>query len=471
MSVLDHGVAASAAIVEREMRSINPATGELIARYQEHDASCVDEVLNKSRAAYTTWRESSVDERAERLRCLASALRARSEQSAALITAEMGKPITQSTAEVEKSATVCEFYAENLADMLVPESVELPEASASVQFLPLGPVLAIMPWNYPFWQVLRAAAPILAAGNTLVIKHAENVSGCALLLQQIFEAAGFGDGVVQTLLLRGRLAGELIADDRIAAATLTGSERAGVAVGETAGRSLKKCVLELGGSDAFIVLEDANVAAAAARAVSARFQNVGQSCIAAKRFILVDAIADDFLHRFSAAVADLITGDPTLATTEVGPMARADLRDELADQVRRGLEHGDRIVTGGLPGSEPGAFYPPTVVAVADAQSPLMREETFGPVAAVIRVPDEESAIAVANSSPYGLSSALWTQDLDRARRIAARIESGGCFINGMTASHPRLPFGGVKHSGFGRELSKFGLREFVNVQTVSIAR
>lgn len=459
----------STALAERTIRSVNPATGELIAEYPADPADVVDTVLTRSREAFTRWRISGLDERAARLRAMADALRANASAAAALITAEMGKPIGQAEAEVRKSASVCEYYADNLHDMLAPEPADVAGREAFVQFLPLGPVLAIMPWNYPVWQVMRAAAPILSGGNTFIVKHAEGVSGCALLLQDIFEQAGLGDGVVQTVLLDGPSASRLIADERIAAVTLTGSERAGVAVGAAAGGALKPCVLELGGSDAFIVLDDADVPAAAAVAADARFQNTGQSCIAAKRFIVADAVADEFLAALAAAARALTVGDPTDRATGVGPMSRVELRDELADQVDRAVAHGDTVIVGGIRPDGPGAYYPPTVIEVSGTDSPIMREETFGPVAAVIRVAGEQEAIAVANDSPYGLSSAVWTSDKQRAVSIAARLETGGCFVNSMTASDPRIPFGGVKRSGFGRELGAYGLREFVNVQTVSL--
>ncbi|MBM7369046.1 NAD-dependent succinate-semialdehyde dehydrogenase [Gordonia hydrophobica] len=456
-------------VAARPIRSVNPASGETIAEYSAHSPEAIDAALTRTRTAFEGWRTTTVDARAAKLHAMAAAIRAGSDRLAALITAEMGKPIAQAEAEIEKSAGVCEFYADHAADMLAPEPAELVGREAFVQFLPLGPVLAIMPWNYPIWQVMRAAAPILSGGNTLVIKHAESVSGCALALQKIFDDAGLGDGVVQTLLLDGPSASMVIADDRIAAATLTGSERAGVAVGGAAGAALKPCVLELGGSDAFIVVDDADVHAAAQVAVNARFQNTGQSCIAAKRFIVTDAVADEFIAAFTAATKALTIGDPFDRSTDVGPMSRVELRDELDDQVTRAVAHGDTVLVGGTRSDGPGAFYPPTIVEVADTSSPIMQEETFGPVAAVIRVADEDAAIRVANDSAYGLSSALWCGDRDRAVSIAARLDTGGCFINGMTASDPHIPFGGVKRSGFGRELGAYGLREFVNVQTVTI--
>ena len=454
----------------RRIRSVNPFDDSLIAEYEPHDRDTVNAALDRSHSAFERRRSQAPETFHSKLHTLAAALRANADELAALITREMGKPLQQAASEVEKSARVCEFYADHAADMLAAEPVDIDGRDTYVQFLPLGPILAVMPWNYPLWQVLRAAAPILSSGNTLLVKHAENVSGCALALQKVFEEAGLGDGVVQTLLINGPRASEIIGDDRIAAVTLTGSERAGVAVGTASGQAIKKCVLELGGSDAFIVLNDADIEEAARVAVNARFQNAGQSCVAAKRFIVVDSVAEEFITQFVNGAAKLVTGDPTVDGTDVGPMARRDLRDELADQVQRGIDSGDRVLLGGLPDDAPGAFYPPTIIEVAGPQSPLMQEETFGPVAAIVRVPDERAAIALANSSRYGLSSSLWTTDPERAARVTRQLDAGGCFVNTMTASDPRIPFGGVKKSGYGRELGAFGLREFVNVQTVSIA-
>lgn len=452
------------------MRTINPATGETLTEYDEHSDAVVDDILDRTAAAQRRWGALTVDDRTARLRALGALLREQKTQHAALMTAEMGKPLAQALAEVEKCAWVCDHYAEHAAGLLAAEPVEAGADEAYVDYLPLGVVLAVMPWNFPFWQVFRAAAPILASGNAIVLKHAESVSGCALAIEKLFADAGFGDDTVRALLLPGSRTSPLLGDDRIAAATLTGSERAGASVAATAGQHVKKTVLELGGSDAFVVLDDADVERAAEIAVTARFQNAGQSCIAAKRFIVLDAVADAFVERFVAGVEALTMGDPTADGVDVGPLARHDLRDELADQVRRSVDDGATVLTGATVPDGPGAYYQPTVLEVSSTATPVMREETFGPAAAILRVPDEDAAVTAANDSPFGLSSSLWTSDLDRARRLARRIQAGGCFVNAMTASDPRLPFGGVKHSGYGRELAWFGIHEFTNPQTVRIA-
>lgn len=382
---------------------------------------------------------------------------------------EMGKPIAEGEAEAEKCAWNCEYYAENAERFLADERIATNVTDSYVSYLPLGVVLALMPWNYPFWQVLRFAAPALMAGNTAVLKHASNVSRCALEIERIFRECGFPEGVFRTVLVPGAETGRLIADPRIAAVTLTGSEEAGVSVASTSGQHLKKHVLELGGSDAFIVLEDADLDAAAKTAVRARFQNTGQSCIAAKRFIVVESIAEEFERKFVDEAAKLRIGDPLHYETQVGPMARSDLRNELDRQVQATVQMGGRVLLGGKPLPGKGSFYEPTIVTDITPDMPLFREETFGPAAAVIHARDTEHAIALANSSQFGLGGNLWTRNIDLGCKLARRLESGATFINGMTASDPRLPFGGVKHSGYGRELGVFGIREFVNVQTVWI--
>jgi acyl-CoA reductase-like NAD-dependent aldehyde dehydrogenase len=451
------------------IQTINPTTEEIVENFETYTTVQVDETLAQARQTFEQWRDTSFDERAIHLRHVADHLRAHKARYAQIITLEMGKPITEAEAEIEKCAWNCEFYADNAARMLADEPAHTNATESYVSFLPLGVVLAVMPWNYPFWQVFRFAAPALMAGNTAVLKHASNVSRCALEIEHIFEAAGLPAGVFRTVLVPGAETKHLIADPRIAAVTLTGSDSAGVAVASASGQVLKKCVLELGGSDAFIVLEDADLDAAAQMAVRARFQNTGQSCIAAKRFIVVEVVADAFEQKFVAAATQLRVGDPLNRETQVGPMARGDLREELDQQVQASVKLGAQVPLGGKRRAGKGYFYEPTIITHVTPQMPVFKEETFGPVAAVIRARGTEHALQLANASPFGLSGNLWTRDVERGRKLARRIESGGVFINGMTASDPRLPFGGVKRSGYGRELSSFGMREFVNVQTIWI--
>ena len=451
------------------IQSINPATGELIETFEPYTEAQIDEALDQARHAYLRRRDQSFAERAAGMRRVAAYLREHKSELARTATLEMGKPIAESEAEVEKCAWSCDFYADNAESFLADEPVVTNAAASYVSFIPLGVVLAVMPWNFPYWQVFRFAAPALMAGNSAVLKHASNVSRVALDIERIFRECGLPEGAFRTVLVPGRAVERLIADPRIAAVTLTGSEPAGVSVATASGHALKKTVLELGGSDAFIVLADADLDGAAQTAVRSRFQNGGQSCIAAKRFIVVEAVADAFEQKFVAAAAQLRVGDPLDRATQVGPLARADLRDELERQVCESIAQGARVALGGKPLDGPGAFYPPTILTEVTPQMTVFREETFGPVAAVIRARDTEHAIALANDSTFGLGGNLWTQDVGQARLLARRIESGNVFINGMTASDPRLPFGGIKHSGYGRELSSFGIREFVNIQTIWI--
>jgi succinate-semialdehyde dehydrogenase/glutarate-semialdehyde dehydrogenase len=447
--------------------SINPATGEEIFREDGHTRAQVDEILSLAESAFPSWRSRGVTDRIEFIGRAARILRDRQDELARIITLEMGKLFTEAKAEVEKCAWVCEFYAEQAAGFLEDEIVGTDATRSLVAYQPLGTVLAIMPWNFPFWQVFRFAAPSLAAGNTGLLKHASNVSQCALAIERVFYDAGFPDGVFRTLLVDGETANKLIGDRRIHAVTLTGSDRAGRAVAAKAGQHLKKTVLELGGSDPFIVLADADLDLAVPEAVKARFMNAGQSCIAAKRFIVTESIAAEFEERFREAVEALQPGDPLDEQTTLAPMARGDLRDELDAQVRDALRQDATPVTGCKPLDRAGYYYAPSIL---DGISPGMRawsEELFGPVATVVTVRDADEAVDVANASNFGLGGSVWTRDVARGETLARRLECGAAFVNGMVKSDPRLPFGGVKDSGYGRELARHGIREFVNAKAV----
>ncbi|MDQ6674371.1 MAG: NAD-dependent succinate-semialdehyde dehydrogenase [Chloroflexota bacterium] len=453
------------------MQSINPSTEAVLDTFAEFSDQQVDSALQQTYDAQRSWRSTSFGERAARVQSVARILRTQKQRWATLATNEMGKPIVEAEAEIEKCAWNCDFYAEHASAFLADEHVKTNAAESYVAFEPLGVVLAIMPWNFPFWQVLRFAAPALMAGNGAVLKHASNVPGCALAIQEIFETAGLPQGLFRTLLVPGAKVDRLIADPRIEAVTLTGSSEVGEQVASAAGRHLKKQVLELGGSDPFIVLADADVDAAAAMAVCARNQNNGQSCIAAKRFIVEESVADQFTEKFVAGVKALRVGDPLQRETNVGPLARPDLLEALQQQVERSVSSGARAAVGGSPVSGKGYFYAPTVLDHVKPDMPAFREETFGPVAAVIRASGPDEAVSLANDTQYGLGAALWTRDIPLAKNLARKIEAGSVFINGMVASDPRLPFGGIKRSGYGRELGVFGIREFVNIQTVVVTQ
>ena len=447
--------------------SINPATGEAIASFEAHGEDRIEAALAGAAQAQKSWRRTPLAERSALLKRVAARLRERKEHLARLITQEMGKPIVEAEAEIEKSAWNCDFYAEKAPEFLGDEIVPSGATESRVVYDPLGVVLAIMPWNYPVWQVLRFAAPALAAGNGIILKHANNVPQCALELEQVFREAGTPEGLFATLLVDASRVKGLIEDPRIAALTLTGSTPVGKLVAAQAGAVLKKQVLELGGSDPFIVLADADLEAAARTAVKARFINVGQSCINGKRFIVEASVADRFTELFVKHTAALKIGDPLQRDVAIGPMARANLRDDLHAQVRRSVEQGARLLLGGRFCDGPGYFYQPTVLDHVAPGMVAACEETFGPAAAILRVQDVEQAIEVANGLDYGLGAALWTTDLRRASALARRIEAGAVFINGLVASDPRLPFGGIKQSGYGRELGVHGAREFTNIKTV----
>ena len=452
------------------IQSINPATGQVLETFKESSTADIERALATAHSAFLAWRDVPFTTRAQHMQKAAGILRGRNAEYARTMTLEMGKPIVQGEAEVEKCAWTCEYYAQRTEAMLAEQPRETDASRSFVRFDPLGPVLAVMPWNFPFWQVFRFAAPALMAGNAAVLKHASNVPRCALQIEEVFRDAGFPPGLFATLLVGSGAVGGLIADPRIVAVTLTGSEHAGIQVAERAGRELKKTVLELGGSDPFIVLADADVVTAARVAADARLINSGQSCIAAKRFIVVEAVADAFTARFADELRARTMGDPLDRGTHVGPQARVDLRDELHRQVEESIKRGAQRLLGGEIPAGPGAFYPPTLLTAVDKGMPAFDEETFGPVAAVIRARDEADAIRLANDSPFGLGAALWTQDRARAERLAARIEAGAVFVNGLVKSDARLPFGGIKRSGYGRELSEYGIREFVNIKSVWIA-
>ncbi len=452
------------------MKAINPATGELIREYPDHTEAEVAERLERAEQAFVSWRKVPFAERARLMTQAGDLLRERAADYGLLITEEMGKPLAAGEGEVDKCAWVCEFYAENAERFLSAETVGTDASRSFVRYDPIGPVLAVMPWNFPFWQVFRFAAPALMAGNVGLLKHAGNVPGTALAIEEVFRDAGFPEGVFTTLLVPSSRVADLIRHPAVKAVTLTGSEKAGMEVAAEAGRHLKKTVLELGGSDPFIVLADADpvsIADIAKQAAKARTINSGQSCIAAKRFIVEEPIADRFEEEMVKALEALKVGDPLDRATEVGPMAREDLLGDLDDQVRRSVEAGAELRTGGHRVEGKGWFYEPTLLSGVKPGMPAFDEETFGPVAAVIRAKDTDKAIELANRSRFGLGASVWTSDPARAEALAAQIEAGSVFVNGIVKSDPRLPFGGIKSSGYGRELSDVGIREFVNIKTV----
>jgi succinate-semialdehyde dehydrogenase/glutarate-semialdehyde dehydrogenase len=451
------------------MQAINPATEEIVGQYADHAAAEVNRRLEGAVAAFASWRKIPVEDRAGRMKNLAAALRAGKTQFATTITLEMGKSIVEAEAEIEKCAVLCDYFAQHAPAMLEAKPAVSDARRSFVRYDPLGPVLAVMPWNFPFWQVFRFAVPALAAGNVGVLKHASNVPGCALAIERIFADASFPPGIFQCLLIPGAAIEAVIRHPAIQAVTLTGSEKAGMAVASVAGQCLKKTVMELGGSDPFIVLADADLEAAATAAAASRCLNCGQSCIAAKRFIVQSSIAEPFEQLLKAKMSVLKVGPGIVRTNQVGPLARREFRDSLDQQVRATLDAGAKLVCGGhtLPGR--GFFYEPTMLTHVKPGMAAFDEETFGPVAAVSRVEDIEGAVRLANQTRYGLGASLWTRDLDRAEQLAAQLDAGSVFINGMVKSDPRLPFGGIKCSGWGRELAETGLREFTNVKTVWI--
>lgn len=450
--------------------SINPANGEMVANYPYETAAQLDAALDRATDAFRSWRRQPVSQRAELLLALAGALREQAEDMAQMITLEMGKPIAQARAEIEKCAQLSEWYAAQGPAMLAPEPTLVDNGSAQIEYRPLGLIFAVMPWNFPVWQVLRGAVPTLLAGNTYVLKHAPNVMGSAYLIQQAFQKAGFAEGIFEVVNVTNDGVSKAIADPRIAAVTLTGSVRAGIAIGSCR-CSAEKCVLELGGSDPFIVLNDADLDAAVQAAVIGRFQNSGQVCAAAKRLIIEAGVVEAFTAKFLQASRALVMGDPTSTHTYVGPMARFDLRDELHGQVQATLEEGATLLLGGnkVPGA--GNYYEPTVLANVTDQMTSFKQELFGPVASIITARDADHAVALANDSEFGLTASIFTTDSAKARDITNQLETGAVFVNSFSVSDPRVAFGGVKKSGFGRELSHFGVREFCNAQTVWLDR
>ena len=449
--------------------SINPTTGETLKTFSALTAEQIEQKLQLARDTFRNYRNTPFADRARMMQQAADILDTEKSEFGRLMTLEMGKPIKAAIAEAEKCAWVCRYYAENAQQHLADQIVKTNAQKSYVHFQPLGPVLAVMPWNFPFWQVFRFAAPALMAGNVGLLKHASNVPQCALAIEEIFTRAGFPGGAFQTLLIGSEAVEAILNDARVVAATLTGSEPAGRSVASIAGKQIKKTVLELGGSDPFIVMPSANIDEAVTTAVTARTINNGQSCIAAKRFIVAAEIYDQFERKFVEQMKSLRIGDPLEESTQIGPLATPQIVNDLEEQVQRAVKAGARVLTGGNRIDRRGNFYEPTVLVDVDVNAPVSCEEIFGPVAMLFRVSDIDEAIRIANATPFGLGSAAWTNDAREQAKFIDEIEAGSVFINGMVASDPRLPFGGVKHSGFGRELAEFGIREFVNIKTVWI--
>lgn len=449
--------------------SQNPATGEIMAEFPEMLPEVVQQKLAISYDTFLHWRDTPFSFRAERMRRLAQLLKDERKELGSIATREMGKPISQAIAEIEKCAWVCDYYADNTERILQPETAPTDASESFIRFDPLGVILAVMPWNFPFWQVFRFAAPALMAGNVGLLKHASNVPQCAVVIEELFGRAGFPEGAFQYLSISSDAVESIVRDPRVAAVTLTGSELAGRQVASVAGDEIKKVVLELGGSDPYIVLADADIDAAVSTAVMARLQNNGQSCIAAKRFIVVEAIAKEFTERYKKLYENCVVGDPMDESTTIGPLVNSRALEDIERQVRESIERGARLVIGGKRPERTGFFFEPTILSGVKPGMPAYDEELFGPVAAVITARDTEDAIRIANDTQFGLGASLWTRDIARAKEIAYRIEAGAVFVNGMVKSDPRLPFGGIKRSGFGRELGNYGIKELVNVKTVWI--
>ncbi len=456
--------------MSKQVVTINPATDEVIESFDAMDWSQVSGLIDNAVAAQAAWRNSPLEERSTKLRRLGQILRDDVEDHATLISKEMGKPITEARGEVLKCALACDYYADHLVEFLTPKPVKTEAVNSYVAYEPLGVIFAVMPWNFPYWQVIRFAAPTLAAGNGGMLKHASNVTGSAIAIQHAIEQAGFPKGLFTSLVVADHsMVNQIVEDNRIAAVTLTGSEKAGASVAEAAGRALKKTVLELGGSDPFVILEDADSEAIAPFAVKARFLNTGQSCLCAKRFIVADNLIDDFEGRIKTLVEGLKLGDPLDPSTQLGPLAKKAFVDDIDKQVQDSIAMGARLVTGGHRIDGPGNFYAPTILADVTPEMPVFNQETFGPVLALVGANSSEQAIKLANTTQYGLAASIWTKDPSIGVKLGADIASGALFVNGVVASDPRLPFGGVKLSGYGRELSIEGLHEFMNVRAVWI--
>ena len=452
------------------MKAINPATGQLIQQYNQHSDEEVFAIAEAVDSAFTLWRRTDFSTRKKMMKKAASLLRERAEKYGLLISLEMGKILAEGIAEVNKCALVCDYYADNAEDHLADQHIDTEAHRSFISFQPIGVVLAIMPWNFPFWQVFRFAAPTLMAGNTGLLKHASNVPGCALAIEEVFRDAGFPADTFRTLMIGGSRVESVINHQAVKAVTLTGSTPAGRAVASAAGQAIKKTVLELGGSDAYVILEDADLPTAAASCAASRLLNSGQSCIAAKRFVVVESVVEEFTRLLVEEMKSRLMGDPLESATHLGPMARTDLRDELHQQVLGSVALGAKILIGGEVPAQIGSFYPATVLSEVVSGMPAYDDELFGPVAAVITAKDESDAIRIANDSVFGLGAAVYTQDLERGQRIAAEeLEAGCCFVNDFVKSDPRLPFGGIKESGYGRELHSLGIREFVNQKTVLV--
>ncbi len=449
------------------MKSINPYTRKVIAQYKEHNAEESAQLIEQCHRTYQEWKQLTYNERGKLFKKMAALLQSEKQSLAELITTEMGKIISESVAEVEKCAWLCDYYADNTERLLQPEFYEADVTKSYVRFEPIGPVYGIMPWNFPFWQVLRAAVPTMMAGNTFILKHAPNVQGSARVIVQLFQEAGFPEQAFTNLVIPVELSDGVIANPLVQGVTLTGSLRAGQAVASVAGRHLKKSVMELGGSDPYIVLADAQINESCKTGVCSRMLNGGQVCIAAKRFIVVEEIYDQFVEEQKALLENMWLGDPMNESTDMGPMARLDLLENIEQQVNESVKMGAEIITGGERLDKESWFYKPTLLTSVKKGMPVYDEETFGPVSVVIKAKDPEDAVRIANDTPYGLGASLWTQDLELAEKLAANIEAGAVFINGLTKSDPRLPFGGTKQSGYGRELSNYGIKEFTNIKTV----